>query len=73
MSDSQNHTSIEDALIEARRVLSLLDDMATAFATDFHSPRLSLLDRVAPAGRASMRAVGSETLSARYRIRANEL
>ncbi len=32
MPDSQTHTSIEDALTEARRVLSLLDDLSTAFA-----------------------------------------
>ena len=34
MSDSQNHTSIEDTLTEAHRVLSLLDDMATGFAAN---------------------------------------
>ncbi len=32
MPDSQTHTSIEDALTEARRVLSLVDDVGAAFA-----------------------------------------
>ena len=32
MPESQTHNSIEDALNEARRVMSLVDDMSTAFA-----------------------------------------
>ncbi len=32
MPESQTHTSIEDALTEARRVLALVDDVGNAFA-----------------------------------------